>query len=88
VYGNFANAVTPRVGVVPGLSSDYAQGPLVTGTLPDGKAYSVQTYVPNASKVSAGGGGFFLTTIPGYCTDYHGVEISLTERIIPATSSQ
>src|SRR5262249_47431388 len=81
LFGNFANAITPRVGIVPGLSADYAPGPLLTGTLPNGQPYSIQTFIPNQAKVIAGGGGFLLTQVPGYYTDYHGVEVSLVKRL-------
>jgi hypothetical protein len=81
LFGNFANAITPRVGVAPGPNGDYAPGPVLTGTLPNGTAYSVPTFIPNAAKVTAGGGGFLLTTVPSYYTDYHGVEVSLNKRL-------
>ena len=38
--------------------ADYAPGPTLTGTLPDGSTYSVPTYIPNRRKVTAGGNGF------------------------------
>src|SRR5262249_37166128 len=43
--------------------------------------YSVATFIPAQSLVAAGGGGFLTTTIPGYYTDYHGVEFGLTKRM-------
>jgi hypothetical protein len=78
LIGNSSWAVTPRVGV--GLS-DYAAGPTLTGTLPDGSSYSVPTYIPNQALVTAGGGGFLLTNWNGYYSDYHGVEFSATKRL-------
>ena len=54
---------------------------MLTGTLPDGAAYSVPTFVANGAKVVAGGGGFLTTTVPGYSTDYHGLEVALVKRL-------
>jgi hypothetical protein len=78
VLGNATFSVTPRVGV--GLG-DYAAGPVLTGTLPDGSAYSVPTYIANQAKVTAGGSGFLLTNWNGYYSDYHGVEVSAVKRL-------
>jgi hypothetical protein len=78
LFGNFANNITPRVGVT---LADYAPGTPLTGTLPDGTAYSIPTFIPNAAKVTAGGSGFLLTNVPGYTTDYHGVEVGLVKRL-------
>jgi hypothetical protein len=78
LFGNLAGNITPRTGVTLG---DYTPGPTLTGTLPDGAAYSVPTYIANAAKVIAGGLGFVTTTVPGYSTDYNGVEIVLVKRI-------
>ena len=61
--------------------ADYSAGPTLTGTLPDGTTYSVPTFVANGAKVVAGGGGFLTTTVPGYSTDYHGVEVALVKRL-------
>jgi hypothetical protein len=41
----------------------------------------VPTFVANGAKVVAGGGGFLTTTIPGYSTDYHGIELALVKRL-------
>src|SRR6185436_6799362 len=60
---------------------DYTAGPALTGTLPDGSAYSIPTFVPNQAKVTAGGGGFLLTNWNGYYNDYHGVEFSAVKRL-------
>jgi hypothetical protein len=70
--------MTPRVGMTP---ADYAPGPVLTGTLPDGTAYSVPTYVPNAAKVAAGGNGRFETNAPDYYQTLHGLEFSATKRL-------
>ena len=78
VLGNASWAVTPRVGVA---LSDYTAGPTLTGTLPDGSAYSVPTYIPIPAKVTAGGSGFMLTNWNGYYADYHGVEVSAVKRL-------
>ena len=71
-------SVTPRVGV---SLSDYSAGPTLTGTLPDGSAYSVPTFIANQAKVTAGGSCFLLTNWTGYYTDYHGVEVSAVKRL-------
>jgi hypothetical protein len=81
LFGNFSGAITPRVGVTPGINGDYGPGPTLTGTLPDGTPYSVSTYIPNAAKVAAGGNGFLLTNIPDYYTDYHGLELGMVKRL-------
>ena len=81
LFGNSTFTVTPRVGVVPGRSADYAPGPVLSGNLPGGQPYSVATFIPNAAKVAAGGNGFLQTNIPGYKTDYHGLELGLVKRL-------
>ena len=78
LFGNLAANITPRVGVT---LADYSAGPVLTGTLPDGSTYAVPTYIANAAKVIAGGLGFLTTTVPGYSTDYHGVEAVLVKRM-------
>jgi hypothetical protein len=78
LFGNYSANITPRVGVT---LADYSAGPTLTGTLPDGAAYSVPTFVANGAKVVAGGGGFLTTTVPGYSTDYHGLEFALLKRL-------
>jgi hypothetical protein len=78
LLGNATFSVTPRVGV---SLSDYTAGPTLTGTLPDGSAYSVPTFIANAAKVTAGGSGFLLTNWNGYSTDYHGLELSAVKRL-------
>jgi hypothetical protein len=78
LLGNATGSVTPRVGVA---LTDYTVGTTLTGTLPDGSAYSVPTFVPIQAKVTAGGGGFLLTNWNGYYTDYHGLEFSAVKRL-------
>jgi hypothetical protein len=78
LLGNATFSVTPRVGV---SLADYAAGPTLTGTLPDGSSYSIPTFIPNQAKVTAGGSGFLLTNWNGYSTDYHGVELSAVKRL-------
>jgi hypothetical protein len=90
LFGNFFGAMTPRVGVVPGLNGDYLPGdplasppvpPTLTGTLPNGAAYSVPIYSAIRAKVTAGGNGLLETNVPGYKTDYHGIELGLVKRL-------
>jgi hypothetical protein len=78
LLGNATFSVTPRVGVT---LADYAAGPTLTGTLPDGSSYTVPTFIPNQAKVTAGGNGFLLTNWNGFSTDYHGVELSAIKRL-------
>src|SRR5262249_11204753 len=78
LYGNFTRRITPRVGV---SLTDYAPGAGFAGTLPDGTPYNVVTFIPNAAKVAAGGAGFATTNIPGYWTDYHGLEMGVVKRL-------
>ena len=78
LFGNFTNAITPRVGVT---LSDYVPGAGLAGTLPDGTAYNIPTFIPNAAKVAAGGSGFLITNIPDYSTDYNGLEIGMVKRL-------
>jgi hypothetical protein len=78
LFGNFSGAITPRVGVT---LADYAPGAGLSGTLPDGTAYTIPTFIPNAAKVAAGGSGFQITNIPDYSTDYNGLEIGIVKRL-------
>jgi len=78
LFGNLSANITPRTGVT---LADYSAGPVLTGTLPDGATYSVPTYVANGAKVVAGGLGFLTTTVPGYSTDYQGLEVALLKRM-------
>ena len=81
LFGNQFGNITPRVGVAPGVGGNYARGAGFSGTLPDGTPYSVATYIPTPALVTAGGGGFLETNVPGYFTDNHGFEIALTRRM-------
>jgi hypothetical protein len=78
LIGNNTAQVTPRVGVT---LADYAPGPTLTGTLPNGAPYSVPTFIPNQALVTAGGGGFLLTNWNGYYTEYNGLELTLVKRL-------
>src|SRR5262245_48441268 len=78
LFGNFTGRITPRVGVT---LADYALGPGFSGTLIDGSTYVVNTYIPNAAKVAAGGNGFTTTNVPGYSTAYSGLELGLVKRL-------
>jgi hypothetical protein len=78
LFGNFTGRITPRVGVT---LADYAPGSGLSGTLPDGTAYNIPTFIPNAAKVAAGGNGFVTTNIPGYSTNFHGLELGLVKRL-------
>jgi hypothetical protein len=78
LFGNFTGRITPRVGVT---LADYTLGTGFTGKLPDGTIYNVPTYIPNQAKVNAGGNGFLTTNIPGYSTDYNGIELGATKRL-------
>jgi hypothetical protein len=78
LIGNLTAQVTPRVGVT---LADYSPGPTLTGTLPNGAAYSVPTFIPNQALVTAGGGGFLLTNWNGYYTTYNGLEFSMVKRL-------
>ena len=78
LFGNNSGTITPRVGVT---LADYSAGPVLTGALPDGTSYSVPTFVASGAKVVAGGFGFLTATVPGYSTDYHGLEVALVKRL-------
>lgn len=80
LFGNYTNNWTPRLGV--GLD-DYIAGPGFAGTIPldGGVDYDVPTYIPNQAAIAAGGNGYLTTNIPGYYTDYQGVEVGLTKRM-------
>ena len=78
LFGNFTGRITPRTGVT---LADYTPGSGFSGTLPDGSPYNVATFIPNPAAVAAGGNGFATTNIPGYYTDYSGVELSMVKRL-------
>jgi hypothetical protein len=75
-----SHAYTPFIGLT---NADYAPGPgsPLTGTLPDGTAYTIPTFVPDAVKVGAVGGGRVYTNFPGYYTTFHGIEVSVNKRL-------
>jgi len=79
LFDDATSNITPRVGVTP--ITNYNLGPLLTGVLPNGAPYSVQTYSPIPALVTAGGGGFLLTNDPGYYTDYNGLEVGVVKRM-------
>jgi hypothetical protein len=79
LFGNFSGTITPRVGVT---FDDYAPGPGFSGTIPVYDIdYNVPTFIPDSAAITAGGSGFVTTNIPGYYTDYHGLELSLIKRL-------
>jgi hypothetical protein len=84
LFGNFANSgqsgstITPRVGVT---LADYTPGPGFSGTLPNGQAYFEPTFIPDQLRIAAGGNGFLTTTVPGYYTDYQGLEFGVVKRL-------
>ena len=39
------------------------------------------TYIPSAAAITAGGNGFVTTNVPGFYTDYHGVELTVNKRL-------
>ena len=47
----------------------------------EGKAYTAQTYSPNAAQVTAGGSGRFDTNLPGYTNRYKGLELTMNKRM-------
>jgi len=74
----FGQAYIPWVGLT---VNDYLPGPLTTGTLPDGSAYSIPTFIPDAARIAANGNGRLLTNYEGYLTTFHGVEVSVVKRM-------
>lgn len=76
-YGNFTNYYTPWIGLTP---ADYTEGPHLTGTLPDGSAYDIPTFTPDDAKIAANGNGTIMMNYPGYSSQYHGIEFTLTKR--------
>ena len=68
----------PWVGLT---ANDYNTGALLTGTLPNGQTFSVQTYTPIAALVAANGNSRILTNWDGYSSRYNGIEVSLVKRL-------
>ena len=81
LFGNGPGLIQPRVGVKPGPNGDYLPGAGFSGTLPNGQPYNVPTFIPDPAKVAAGGNGFRTQNIPGYSTDYQGLELGLIKRL-------
>jgi hypothetical protein len=74
LFGNMTANITPRVGT---SLETYIPGDVLTGTLPDGTPYSVQTYKLNLPSLPSGN---ITRTVPGYYTDYHGLELNAIRR--------
>ena len=53
----------------------------LTGTTPDGVAYNIPLFLPDADKVAAIGGGRLLTNFDDYATTFNGLEVSLNKRM-------
>ena len=68
----------PWVGVT---ANDYLPGAVLTGTLPDGQSYSVQTFIPDPAVVAANGNSRILTNFDGYRVTYNGLELSAVKRM-------
>jgi hypothetical protein len=62
-------------------TADWAPTTPLVGTTPDGLAYNIPQFIPDATKVAANGGGRFLTNFDDYATTFQGVELSLTKRM-------
>ena len=77
---NYSGAATfnPWIGL---SASDFAAGPVLTGTLPNGQSFSVRTWIPDSAKIAANGNGRILTNYDGYSSRYHGLELSLIKRM-------
>jgi hypothetical protein len=80
MFGNFTFNIGPRVGVT---LDDYLPGAGFSGTIPleGGMSYNVPSFIPRQAAVDAGGRGFVTKNVPGYSTDYHGLEIGLNKRL-------
>jgi hypothetical protein len=78
LFGNFSGTITPRNGVGRG---DYTPGAGFSGTLPDGTPYNVATWIPSPTAIAAGNNGFTTTNVPGYFTNYNGIEVGITKRL-------
>jgi hypothetical protein len=61
--------------------NDYLPGAVLTGTLPNGEAYSVQTWRPDPARVAANGNSRILTNYEGYHVSYQGIEVSAVKRM-------
>lgn len=76
--GNPYYYYTPWFGLT---RADYTPGETLSGTLPDGTAYAIPTWMPDADKIEANGSQTLLTNWPGYYSYYHGLETSLVKRL-------
>lgn len=70
--------MTPFIGVT---SADWSPIAPLVGTTPDGIAYNIPLFVPDAAKVASVGGGRLLTNFPDYATVFNGVEVSVNKRM-------
>jgi hypothetical protein len=61
--------------------ADYTQTGTLTGTLPDGSAYDVPIFAPDAAKIAANGNGRELGNREGYHTSYNGMEVTVVKRM-------
>jgi hypothetical protein len=78
-YGRVtSHPMTPFIGLT---TADWAPTVPLTGTLPDGTAYNIPQFIPDANKVAAVGGGRLLTNYDDYATNFSGIEMSLTKRM-------
>jgi hypothetical protein len=78
-YGSTSDwRATPWFGVT---RDDYVLASTLTGTIPDGPAYSVPVYSPIAAVVAANGNSRIQTNFDGYSTQYNGVEGQLIKRM-------
>jgi hypothetical protein len=69
---------TPFIGLT---AADYTLGTPLTGTLQDGTTYNIPTYIPDANKVAAVGGGRLYTNYPDYATKFNGIEFAVNKRM-------
>jgi hypothetical protein len=69
---------TPWVGLT---AADYTAAAVLTGALPNGDEFSIQTWTPDSAKITANGNGRILSNYEGYSSRYHGIEMSLVKRM-------
>ena len=62
-------------------TADWAPTAPLTGTTPDGVAYNIPLFIPDAAKVAANGGGRLLTNFDDYATTFDGIEVSVNKRM-------
>jgi hypothetical protein len=68
----------PRLGMT---AADYQPGAALTGVLPGGASYNVQTFVPNAALVAAHGGGRIRANRPDFLDSFGGAEVAIVKRL-------